>query len=93
MTVPGQTTITSSLPIRAGLAKLLPIPPNICLTTRILKISAAARTHKGTVTGMLKARSIPVTTALKSPAVTCFFVTFCHKNSVSTHRATEKAVR
>ena len=59
----------------------------------MLKTAVTIMIQVGTVTGILNASSIPVTTALKSPAVTCFFVSFCHKYSVSTHTATESPVR
>lgn len=59
--------------VAAGLAKLQPMPPKRHLTTTIAMNDPNTAIQKGSVTGTLKARMIPVTTALQSLIVTGFW--------------------
>ena len=65
----------------AGFAKFIPIPPKSCLTTIMATTEPKAACQSGMETGRLNARSMPVTTAERSPTVTGFLHNFSKANS------------
>ena len=85
-----ETNITIRAAI-AGLAKLQPIPPNICFTTIIAKTLPIAACHKGNVGGRFIPSSSPVTTADRSFAELGFLSALSHKNSLKTAVKTQTA--
>ena len=88
----GKLAMMTMRPMRAGLTKLWPSPPNICLATTMAATPPRAACHKGMVAGRLKASSSPVTTADKSPTVWGRFMTRRLKNSAATQEPTDTAM-
>ena len=76
------------LAARAGFIKFCPSPPYSCFTTIIAKIPPRNGIHTGISGGMLRARIIPVTTALPSLTVIGFFISFSYTYSDSTQETT-----
>ena len=75
-------------PIRAGLAKLQPMPPNSCLMTTMAMKAPTTQIHSGIFTGRFMARMMPVTTADRSPTGLGFFSSRVYRYSNPTQAAT-----
>ena len=76
----------------AGLTKLLPSPPNICLTTTMAKAAPITTMYGGSDTGRFIARRRPVTTADRSPIVLFLFITLRQIYSKMMQDAIERRV-
>ena len=73
----GNDASKNALPARAGLTKLLPIPPNTIFTTIIENTPPNIHIHHGSDACTLNASNKPVTTAEKSPMVLfCFDILY-----------------
>jgi len=68
------------------------MPPKNCFATIIATASPIITIQIGIVDGKLKAKRIPVTTALKSPMVLSLFITLRAMYSNKTHERTLTAV-
>ena len=76
-------------PVRAGLTKFCPIPPNICLTTTMAATLPKMAMRGLMVEGRFKASRMPVTTQLRSPTVWVRFITRRDRYSLATQAATQ----
>ena len=99
--IPGATQVViasdqdaskNARPASAGFIKLCPSPPKNCFTITIENNAPITTIHSGIVTGRLNAKSIPVTTALKSPIVDFFLSSFSHAHSKNTQAKTLSTV-
>jgi hypothetical protein len=90
----GKHAIRKARPASAGLIKLLPRPyPNAILATAMENADPSTTIHQGSDGERLKASSIPVITALKSPIVDGFFIILQMIVSTTTAVSTDSAVK
>ena len=76
----GQAANKKALAAKAGFIKLQPIPPKICFTNTIATIEPIHATQRGVLIGRFKASKTPVTIALKSFMVICYFLKGVFRN-------------